>query len=326
MPQASTSKQTTKRWPLLLAATFVVLLTILSITTGAYTIGQHEEGYAMLFISRIPRTASLMLTGAGMSVAGYVIQLMSQNRFVEPTTTGTLDWAGLGLMTIYLLIRSPSLVLRMIGAILGAFIGTVIYAKLIDHLQLRSTLMVPVLGMMLGATVSAATTYLGLRFQMTHMLEVWFAGSFAQIQQGRYELLWLLLILVIGVFIFADRLTIAALGESMTTNLGLDYPRIRLIATILVALITGVVAAVIGYIPFLGLIVPNLISMWRGDHLRSNLIWGCLLGMSVLLGADLLSRTIIAPFEIPVSFILGTVGAFVFGIVLFQLGKGSEES
>ena len=102
------------------------------------------------------------------------------------------------------------------------------------------------------------------------------------------------------------------MGEDIATNIGLNYNRIVLVGTSLVAVATGVVTVVVGNLPFLGLIVPNIVSMLRGDDLRSNLPWVCLTGIGVVTLCDLLGRIVIAPFEMPVSVILGVVGAAVF--------------
>ena len=89
------------------------------------------------------------------------------------------------------------------------------------------------------------------------------------------------------------------------------------------AVATGVVTVVVGYLPFLGLIVPNIVSMIRGDDLRSNLPWVCLLGIGVVTLCDLVGRIIIMPFEVPVSLILGVVGAAVFiALLLRQRRRG----
>jgi len=91
-----------------------------------------------------------------------------------------------------------------------------------------------------------------------------------------------------------------------------------------VAVATGVVTVVVGSLPFLGLIVPNLVSLSMGDNLRTNLPWVCLSGIALVTVTDLLARTIISPFEMPVSVILGVLGAFVFiALVLRQARKGA---
>src|SRR5699024_8864228 len=99
---------------------------------------------------------------------------------------------------------------------------------------------------------------------------------------------------------------------------GVNYQRVLLLGTGLVAIATGVVTVVVGNLPFLGLIVPNVVSMIRGDDLRSNLPWVCLLGIAIVTVCDLIGRTIIMPFEVPVSLILGIVGAVVFIALLLR--------
>lgn len=303
-----------------LAAAVVIVagLGILSLLTGVYDIWGQEDGLGMFFITRIPRTVALMLTGAAMAMAGLVMQLITQNRMVEPTTTGTIEWAGLGLLFVYLVFPAPSLVLRMAGSILFSFAGTMVFFLFLKRVRLRSSLIVPIIGMMLGSVISALSTFLGLTFQKTQSIESWFVGSFAAVQVGRYEYLWLIILVTVLIFLYADRFTLAGLGEDVATSLGVNYNRIVLLGTGLIALAVGIVSAVIGSLPFLGLIVPNIVSMYRGDDLRSNLPWVCIVGMGVITLCDIVARTIIKPFEVPVSLILGTIGAVVFILILLR--------
>ncbi len=312
-----------KIWTKLFIAAIIVvmILGVISLFTGVYDIRGQADGLDMFFITRIPRTVALMLTGAAMSMAGLVMQLITQNRLVEPTTTGTIEWSGLGLMFIYLLFPAPTLLLRMTGAIIFSFIGTMIFFLFLRRVKLRSSLIVPIIGMMLGAVISAISTFIGLVFQMTQNIETWFVGSFAPIQVGRYEYLWLIIIVTVLIFIYANRLTLAGLGEDLATSLGENYNRIVLLGTGLISFAVGIVAAVIGNLPFLGLIVPNIVSMYRGDDLRSNLPWVCVLGMGTITLCDIVARRIIMPFEVPVSLILGTVGSVVFIAILLRRRK-----
>ncbi|NLY45655.1 MAG: iron chelate uptake ABC transporter family permease subunit [Tissierella sp.] len=300
------------------AIMIVIALGVISLFTGVYDIRGQEDGMSMFFITRVPRTVALMLTGAAMSMSGLVMQLITQNRLVEPTTTGTIEWAGLGLILVYLLFPAPTLLQRMAGAIIFSFIGTMVFFFFLRRVKLRSSLIVPIIGMMLGAVISAISTFVGLVFQMTQNIESWFVGSFASVQIGRYEYLWIIVIVTFFIFLYADRLTLAGLGEDIATSLGVNYNRIVIFGTGLISLAVGVVAAVIGNLPFLGLIVPNVVSIYRGDDLRSNLPWVCLLGMGTITLCDIISRTIIMPFEVPVSLILGTVGAVVFIYILLK--------
>ena len=193
-----------------------------------------------------------------------------------------------------------------------------IFFLFLRKVRLRSSLIVPIVGMMLGAVISAISTFVGLVFQMTQNIETWFVGSFAPVQIGRYEYLWLIVLAAALIFLYADRLTLAGLGEDVTTSLGVNYNKIILMGTGLISFVVGIVAAVIGNLPFLGLIVPNIVSLRRGDNLRSNLPWVCVLGMGAITLCDIVSRTIIMPFEVPVSLILGTVGAVTFIVILLK--------
>lgn len=298
-------------------------LAILSIFTGAYNIRENPEGWKMIFITRIPRTLSLMLTGLAMSMAGVVMQLISQNKLVEPTTTGTIEWAGLGLILAYILVPSASLFIRTSFSIVFAFIGSMVFFLLLRNIKFKSSLFVPIIGIMMGAVVSAISTFVALEFDMMQSLEVWFAGSFAPMQKGRYEYLYLIIIISVIIYIYADKLTLAGLGEAVSTNLGLNYKRIILVGNVLISLATGLVASVVGNVPFLGIIIPNLVSIYRGDNLRENLPYIALISMLVIIIADLISRTIIAPFEVPVSLILGSLGSISFLILLFRKKVGS---
>ena len=209
-------------------------------------------------------------------------------------------------------------------AITFAFAGTMVFFALLRRVSLRSSLLVPIMGMMLGAVVSAISTFIALETNTMQSVAVWFQGSFTSVYEGQYEILWIVTIVVAIVFIMADRLTAVSLGEDIAVSLGVNYHRMVLIATGLVAVATGVVTVVVGSLPFLGLIVPNLVSMTMGDNLRTNLPWVCLAGIALVTVTDLLARTIISPFEMPVSVILGVLGAFVFiALVLRQAKKGA---
>ena len=303
---------------LLVGLLVVIALLAVSLFTGVYDIAGAADGAEMFQITRVPRTIALVLAGAAMAMSGLVMQLLTQNRFVEPTTTGTTEWAGLGLLAVMVLVPQPSIPLRMAGAVIAAFIGTMVFFAFLRRVSLKSSLIVPIVGIMLGAVVGAVSTYFALVTDSLQNLGVWFAGSFTSVLRGQYEMLWIVAVVGIVVFLVADRLTIAGLGEEIATNVGVNYNRIILLGTILIAISTGVVTVVVGNLPFLGLIVPNIVAMVRGDDLRSNLPWVCLLGVAIVTVCDIIGRTIIMPFEVPVSLILGIVGAVVFILLLLR--------
>ncbi len=280
-----------------------------------------QDGAEMFAITRIPRTIALVLAGAAMAMSGLVMQLLTQNRFVEPTTTGTTEWAGLGLLVMLVLFPQASILSKMAVAILFAFAGTMLFFLFLRRVSLKASLTVPIVGIMLGSVVGAFSTFLALTTDKLQSLGIWLAGSFTSVIRGQYEVLWIVAAVAVAIFIVADRFTVAGLGEEIATNVGLNYRNVMLLGTALIAVATGVVTVVIGNLPFLGLIVPNLVSRVRGDDLRSNLPWVCLLGIAITTVCDLIGRTIIMPFEIPVSLILGVVGSVVFIIMLLRQRK-----
>ncbi|MGV0372084.1 ABC transporter permease [Corynebacterium pilbarense] len=310
-------------WKLGAGVVLVLALLAASLMVGQYDILGTEDGWEMFRATRVPRTIALVLAGAAMAMSGLIMQMLTQNRFVEPTTTGTTEWAGLGLLASFLLFPDGSVMTRMLLAVGAAFIGTMVFFAFLRRVTLRSSLVVPIVGIMLGAVVSAVSTFIALQTDLLQSLGVWFAGSFTSVIAGQYEILWVVLLVVIAVFFYADRLTAAGLGEDIATNIGLNYNRIVLAGTSLVAVATGVVTVVVGNLPFLGLIVPNIVSMLRGDDLRSNLPWVCLTGIGVVTLCDLLGRIVIAPFEMPVSVILGVVGAAVFIALIVRRGRNA---
>ncbi|MER0080487.1 iron chelate uptake ABC transporter family permease subunit [Corynebacterium sp. KPL2861] len=305
-------------WKLGLGVLIVAALLVASLLTGQYDVFGADDGAAMFGITRLPRTIALVLAGAAMAVSGLVMQLLTQNRFVEPSTTGTTEWAGLGLLTVMAVAPTSSILVKMIGAVVFSFLGTVVFFLFLRRVTLRSSLIVPIIGIMLGAVVSAISTFFALMTDMLQQLGIWFMGSFTAVYKGQYEVLWIVLLVLVAVYIYADRLTVVGLGEDVATNVGLNYNRMLLLGTGLIAIATGVVTVVVGSLPFLGLIVPNIVSMVRGDDLRSNVPWVCLLGIGIVTVCDLVGRVIIAPFEMPVSVILGVIGAIVFIIMIVR--------
>lgn len=314
----SRPRQRLLTWPLVVGVLGVGVLIVVSLLVGVYDIWASPDGAEMFWITRVPRTVSLVLAGAAMAMCGLVMQLLTQNRFVEPTTTGTTEWAGLGLLLVMLVFPEAPLSVRMIGAVGAAFVGTMLFFVILRRLMLTSSIIVPIVGLMLGAIVGAISTYIALSTNLLQSMAIWFTGSFTSALRGQYEPIWIVLIAVVAVFVAADRFTLAGLGEDIATNVGLDYRRVVLIGTVLIALASGTVTVVVGNLPFLGLVVPNVVSLIRGDDLRSNLPWVALGGVALVTACDILARVVNMPFEVPVSLILAMVGSVAFILLLLR--------
>ncbi|MEW1551998.1 ABC transporter permease [Streptomyces tsukubensis] len=315
-----------RRLPILLATLGVLALIVVSLFVGSYDIDLRSlftdpEARRMFFISRVPRTLALVLAAAAMAVSGVIMQMLVQNRFVEPTTTGTSEWAALGVLLLTLLAPAASPLLKMGAASAFAFLGAMVFLFVLQRIALKSQVIVPIVGIMLGALISSLTLYLASTYQLLQTLATWRSGGFSSVVRGTYEPLWVVGIIVVGLYLAADRFTIAGLGRDTATSLGLPYRRIMFIGLTMVALATGVTTVVVGFLPFLGLIIPNLVSMARGDDIRSNLPWVVLSSVALMIACDLVGRTLVAPLEIPATVVLGAVGAVVFVAMILRQRK-----
>jgi iron complex transport system permease protein len=277
-----------------------------------------ETQLAVLLASRLPRTLALMLAGSGMAVSGMIMQMLARNRFVEPSTAGTVESAGLGMLTVLLVASDLPVLLKMHVAAGFALAGTSLFLAILRHIPLRSVVMVPLVGIMLGGVFSSVTAFLAYRFDLMQSMAAWTSGNFSTVLRGRYELLWIAFALTILAYIAADRFTLAGMGEDFSTNLGLNYRRIVAIGLGIVSMVTASVVVTAGMIPFLGLIVPNLVSMTMGDNMRRSLPWVALIGAALVLICDIVGRLIIAPFEVPVGSVLGVVGSIFFLYLLLR--------
>lgn len=305
----------------LAAALLAVLgLAILSLFVGVSDVslqsllagGPDSRAAQVLLISRVPRTLALVLAGMALAVAGLIMQMLARNRFVEPSTAGTVESAGLGILVVTLLAPATPLFGKMLVAALFALGGTYLFMRLLRAVPLRSTLVVPLIGIMLGGVIWSVTTFFAYRFDLLQTLGAWTLGDFSGILRGRYELLWLAAALTLVAYVAADRLTVAGLGEDLTTNLGLNYRRVLALGLSIVAMVTAVVVVTAGSIPFLGLIVPNLVSAAMGDNMRRSIPWIGVSGAGLVLVSDLIGRLIRYPYEIPIGTVFGVIGSATF--------------
>lgn len=312
-------------WALPAAAAATALLLALSLSIGAFDILGDDFGAEMFWITRVPRTIALVLAGAAIATSGLVMQVLTQNRFVDATTSGTTEWAALGLLLTALLLPDIGLVGKMLISSASAFVGAMVFMGILRRVVIRTTLVVPLIGIMLGAVVSALTTFIAAQFNLLQMLGTWFLGSFGEIVRGRYEVLWVVALVTLGVFLMADRITVAGLGKDLATGVGVRYEAILIGGTALVAVAAGVTTVVVGFLPLLGLVVPNVVSMIRGDSVRSNLPWVVLGGVALVTFCDIIGRTVNMPFEVPVSLVLGVVGSIVFVALLLRQARGGRK-
>ncbi|BAM46920.1 ABC transporter permease [Amphibacillus xylanus] len=271
-----------------------------------------DQQMQIIMISRLPRLISIIIAGVGLSISGLIMQQLSRNKFVSPTTAGTMDSARFGILVAMLMFSNATPMQRVIVAFVFSLAGTFIFMKILDKIKFKDPVFIPLVGLMFGSIISSITTFFAYQHDLIQNISAWLQGNFALMMQGRYELLYLSIPLVIIAYFFANRFTIAGLGEDFAKNLGLNYRFVVNCGLTIVALISAIVILTVGTIPFLGLIVPNIVSIYRGDHLKTNLPYTALLGAIFLLFSDILGRVIIFPYEIAIGVVVGVLGSFIF--------------
>lgn len=302
----------------------LLLLIVSSIFVGVKDISLTQlfqwdsQQQLVLLTTRLPRTISLVIAGSTISISGLIMQHLTQNKFVSPSTAGTMDSARLGILVVMILFPSAPLLFRSFIAFLFAFGGTLIFIYLTRFLPAKNQVMIPLIGVMFGNIIGSVATFFAYQFQLVQNMSSWLQGNFSTVMKGNYELLYLTIPLLIITYLFAYRFTVVGMGEDMATNLGLNYQRIQLFGLGIVALSSAVVLIMVGNIPFLGVIVPNVVSMRYGDHMKNTLAITAVGGSIFLLACDVLARIVIAPYEVPVSVVVGVLGSFIFIALLMR--------
>lgn len=302
----------------------VFLLAFISLFLGYSPVTLHKllaydaDSWFLIWQTRVPRTAALILSGMALALSGMIMQMLARNRFVEPSTAGTVESASLGLLFVMIFAPGLPVIGKMMVASVFAMAGSCLFMFLLRAIPLKSVLMVPLTGIMLGYVIGAGTNFIAEGEALLPSLQAYLFGSFSMVIKGNYELLWLSLPLTIIAYFAADRFTVAGLGETFTQNLGLNYRKVMVLGLLIVSLITALIVCTVGRIPFIGLVVPNIVSMMMGDNMRRSAPFVALFGAILALLCDMAGRVINSASEIPIGTMMGVVGSVVFLILLLR--------
>lgn len=309
-----------RTWLLLL----LLIVSIISVGVGVKEfsfiglIKGNENDLYLTTISRLPRLISIIITGAGLSIAGLIMQTITSNKFVSPSTAGTMEWCKLGIMAAILLAGSESKMMKMMIAFIISLLGTLLFMKVLQIIPYKNAIMVPLIGMMLGNVVGSISTFIAYRYDLAQNISSWMQGDFSLVIKGRYEILYLGIPILFIAYLYAERFTIAGMGEGFSRSLGLNHRLVVIIGLALVAFITSLIVVTVGTVPFVGLIVPNIVGIYKGDNLKNTLFDTMLIGSLFVLICDLIGRTLIAPYELSISVVISIIGSIVFLVILFK--------
>ena len=308
----------------LFLALFLLPLSVASLLIGA---AQPDWSFPdgnprtvlILTVSRLPRTVAVILTGAALASAGVVMQQLVRNRFVEPGTTGTAESAALGLLAVTLIAPDAPVWTKMLVTSLSAMAGTALFLRLIRRLPPREVLMVPLVGIVLSGVLGAVVTFVGWQADLLQLVGIWLmTGEFSGVIAGRYELLWLAGAAAALAWFAADRFAILGLGRAAATGLGLNPDAVMRLGLVVVSTVTALVIVTVGLIPFVGLVVPNIVARRLGDNLRATLPVTAAGGAVLVLACDIVGRLVRSPYEVPVGTVLGVIGSALFLWLLYR--------
>ncbi len=313
-------------------AVSLLILSILSLFIGVIDLDTLSllsgdvRQLRILIISRLPRLLALLCTGIGMSVAGLIMQQLCMNKFVSPTTGATISSAQFGILLALLFMPDSTLWGRALFAFAAAVAGTWGFVWFIQRIQFKDVVMVPLVGIMFSNIIGGITNFLAYKFEMTQALSTWLTGHFSLVLKGRYELVYLAVPLVILAFLYANHFNIAGMGRDFSKNLGVNYNVILFMGLTIAAMITASVVVVVGAVSYIGLIVPNVVSLFKGDKIRGTLADTALFGALFVLVCDMAGRIVIAPYELPIELIIGIIGSILFIMLLFYRLRDGKKS
>lgn len=307
----------------------LLILSVLSLFVGigqlnvAQLLAGDPQSWDLLFTSRIPRLAAVLLAGAGLSIAGLIMQQISQNRFASPSTSGTIECAMLGYVLSLVLFGNGNQLWLIFSV---SMLGTLAFVQFINRIQFKNAVFVPLVGIIFGNVVQSVATFFAYKYDAIQNLSSWAVANFANLLQGDYELLYVAIPFAIFSLLYATRISAVGLGKDFAVNLGLNYQQVLVVGVLLVSVMSASVVMIVGKLPFLGLIVPNLVSRFYGDNLRRNIPLTALLGALIVLVCDLAGRLIIFPYELPISNIISLLGGAVFIYFILQGEKNARSS
>lgn len=324
------------RLGLLILVITLVISGIISIAVGAGSIPFAEivsalmgdelsvQNRIILIDIRLPRTLLAMLVGAGVATSGAAIQGLFRNPLADPALIGVSG--GAAVFAAGYLVLGTELGLSSFGISGSAFFGGLLTTWLVVEIGRRGGTISSMLlaGIAINAVALSGVgifSYLSTDSEL-RSVAFWALGSLNGADWNSITIAGLILI-VIAIFYFrSEQLNAMTLGDTEAGHLGISVPRLRIEIVVLTALATGISVALCGVIAFIGLVVPHLIRLTLGSNHYIVIPGSALLGGSLLVLADLLSRTLLSPAELPVGIITALLGGpFFIYLIVRQKGR-----
>ncbi|WP_127582047.1 FecCD family ABC transporter permease [Paenibacillus koleovorans] len=289
-------------------------------------LGQKKgDSSIILWSIRMPRIMIAMLVGAGLAVAGAIMQGTSQNSLADPGILGINAGAGLGVV-MYITVFYGKIQLAPVQALpIAAFIGATFAAFIVFTLARKNQRTTPtrliLVGIATGAGISAAMLFFTYRMDAYSydFVKIWMSGSIwgTNWQYVKTAFFWMAVLLPLAVY-KGFRLNLLSLGDDIAASLGLSIQRERLVLLLLAVGLAGCSVALAGSISFVGLIAPHLARRFVGADYKRVLPASLFIGALLVLAADTIGRTVVQPVEIPVGIVVAALGGPYFLYLLIR--------
>jgi iron complex transport system permease protein len=324
----------------------LALASVSAMATGAYDLSSADLWLALtgqaaeleqflVWHVRLPRLLLAIIVGSALAITGAATQGLFRNPLAEPTLIGVTS--GAMLFAVGMLVISARLLaffplwIQQVGVSLAAFLGALLTTGIVYRLSAgRGRLNVATMllaGIAIAALTGAITGLLIYQSDENELRDItfWSLGSLSGANWTQVAIA-APIVLCGSFFLRRDALALNAflLGEREAAQLGFSVERVKKRVIVWTALIVGVCISLTGLIGFVGLVIPHLLRLWMGTDYRRLLLYSALLGASFLLLADTLSRTIVAPAELPIGILTALVGApFFLWLLLRERRKTS---
>lgn len=315
---------------LLFAAVVLVSLMIGTKTYGISTIWEalfhrteNNITHDIIWDIRLPRAIAAALVGAFLAVSGAVMQALTRNVLAEPSLLGVSNGAAFTLVLVLTIFPGLSKLETMFASMAGAGLAVLFVFSLSILARGGITpVKLALAGMATGMFLSSLTTSIALYFDVSKNISFWYAGDLSASNWTDVKLL--LIMGAVGLLIalsISRALTLLSLGEEITKSLGIHVGLVRTLGVVAVLMLTGSAVAVAGTVGFVGLVIPHITRMTIGGKYGKLLPVAALLGSTLLVGADALSRTINAPYETPIGVLTAVIGVPFFLYMVRQDGR-----
>lgn len=310
---------------------FVLISLVLALLSGSANIdwsrlvnsirtGEAGIDYTVVFNLRLPRATNAFLVGGMLALAGVLMQVLLRNPLADPYVLGVSGGAAVGALIALLLGFGQGVLPFSAG--FGALVSILLVFTLARGAADWSPVRLLLTGIVLAAGWGAIVSFILSVSPDAHLrgMLFWLMGDISVTPAGYWRPVLLLLSLVVT-FTFARSLNLLTHGELRAESLGVDTVQVRIGVYFLAAALTAGAVTLAGSVGFVGLIVPHMVRLIAGGDHRGLLISATLLGGVLLVMADTLARTVVAPQQLPVGVITAFIGVPVF---LYLLSRGAR--